>query len=133
MTTKTIKIDNYQTNIESLESEQATIDTIVTNIYTRFNSASNANNLQYALEVLQGYRYVPNKFRLVPGRYVRYIDTTDHTNMTLRLGGFVISDNGFSVTYKNPDRFIKLNKRHCIMFVHITYSEKLRCALTDLL
>ena len=84
MTTKTIKIDNYQTNIESLESEQATIDTIVTNIYTRFNSASNANNLQYALEVLQGYRYVPNKFRLVPGRYVRYIDTTDHTNMTLR-------------------------------------------------
>lgn len=122
----------YQENIVSLQQEEINTSTIITNIYERFINESNANSMQYALNVLQGYRYIPSTQCAPPGRYLRYIDTTDAHDMKLKLGGFVISDNGYSVTYKNHERFVKLNKRHCILFVLITDNERVRCALSSL-
>ena len=95
---------------------------------------NNYNNKENALESLENYRYVENKYVIPSGRYFRYIDTKDHTNMPLKLGGFVLSDNKFSITFKSAgeeQRIVKLNKRHCVLFVFITDSEKLRCHFTE--
>lgn len=122
---------NYQPNIESLEDERNIVIESINNIYSLKLNENNENNRNYALNVLSDtYRYVPNKFLLIPGRYIRYIDTSDSNDMKLKLGGFVISDNGYSIVYKNTNRLVKLNKKHCILFVSITYNEQLRCAIS---
>ena len=133
MPSKTISIDqNYQENICSLENEAAlTLDT-VNSIYDRFISEENYNNKMNALEALQNYRYVPSGHVIPSGRYIRYIDTKVHDNMPLKLGGFVTSDNGYSVVFKSSaesGRVVRLNKKHCIMFVYITDAEKVRVAI----
>ena len=129
--TKKIQVD-YQDNIGSLESEQKNTDDIINNIYNRFINEKNLNNREYALQVLKDYRYVPNKYVVPAGRYIRYIDTTNEKDMKLKLGGFVINDNKYSLTFKTNDKFVKLNKRHCIMFVSITRSEQIRSMLNSL-
>lgn len=132
---KTIKIcGNYQANIESVESEQRLTSSVIQNIYNRFMSESNLNHLHSALDALEGYRYVPRGFSIPSGRYIRYIDTTQHNDMPLKLGGFVLSDNGYSVVFKSSgftERVVRLNKKHCIMFVKITEAELLRLQLGD--
>ena len=129
---KTIKTD-YQDNITSLEETQKDTDAIINNIYSRFINEKNANNRDYALNVLKDYRYVPKGYIIPAGRYIRYIDTKNHNDMKLKLGGFVINDNKYSLVYKTTkDRFVKLDKSHCIMFVSITYSEQVRCLVNNL-
>jgi hypothetical protein len=119
-----------QPNITSLEHEKETVTNVIRNIYELHQNENNENNKEYALHCLaDSYRYVHNKYSIVPGLYVRYIDTKDHTDMKVKLGGFVISDNGYSIVYKNANRFVKLNKKHCILFVSITYNEQIRCAI----
>ena len=131
--TKNIKLNqNYQPNIESLEKEQKVTNEIINNIYSRFISEDNANNREYALNALNDYRYIRNDYIIPCGRFVRYIDTKDHNNMKLKLGGFVTSDNGYSFVYKScagDQRIVKVNKKHCIIFISITYDEQLRCAI----
>lgn len=120
----------YQPNITNLEEEKNICESIIQNIYQLCKNENNENNKEYALSCLvESYRYVPNKFFLIPGRYIRYIDMSDHTDMKVKLGGFVISDNGYSIVYKNDHRFVKLNKKHCILFMSITYNEQIRCAI----
>ena len=128
---KTIKLyNNYQNNILNLEDEkQKTVDAI-NNIYSLNMNENNKNNSDYALDALSDkYKIVPNKYTLVAGSYIRYIDTANYKDMKLRVGGFVLSDNGFSIVYKSNNRCVKLNKKHCIIFVYITYNEQLRCAI----
>lgn len=121
---------SYQPNITNLEREKQTCIIVIENIYELCKNEANQNNKEYALEcIADSYRYVPNKYMLIPGRYIRYIDTTDHTDMKVKLGGFVISDNGYSLVYKNENRFVKLNKKHCILFMSITYNEQIKCAI----
>ena len=135
-TTKTIKLsNNYQPNIESIKDEQNRTDDVINNIYSRFMTEANSNNMQYALDTLVEYRYVPNTFILPTGRFIRYIDTNDHANMILKLGGFVISDNGYSIVYKScatEQRIVKVNKKHCIVFLSINYDEQLRCSIKNM-
>ena len=128
---KSIKIyKNYQTNITNIELEKNKVHEIIQNIYQLYFNESNINNKDYAIQsLLEEYKYVNNKYSINPGSYVRYIDTSNHKDMKLKLGGFVITDNGYSLVYKNDNRFVKLNKKHCILFVKITYNEKLRCAI----
>ena len=122
--------ENYQPAITNLEHEkQTTIDSIK-NIYSLCKNENNQNNLEYSLISLSDtYKYVHKKFHLLPGSYIRYIDTSNHQDMKLKLGGFVISDNGYSIVFKNPNNFVKLNKKHCIIFVYITYNEQLKCTI----
>ena len=127
--TKTIKINkNYQPNIENVEDEEKLTKSVIRSIYSRFINEKNHNNMQYALEVLQEYRYAPNKYCIPQGRFIRYIDTKNHTDMKLKVGGFVLSDNGYSLTYRSSssENIVKLSKNHCIIFVQITYNDRLR-------
>jgi hypothetical protein len=128
---KQIKLyKNYQPHITNIEDEKQKTEEMIQNIYSLCINESNQNNRDYALSSLpEEYKYVSNKYSIVPGSYLRYIDTTNYKNMKLKLGGFVIHDNGHSLVYKNDNRFVKLNKKHCVLFVHITYNEKLRCAI----
>ncbi len=133
---KTIQISkNYQDNIDSVESEQSKTDGAVRNIYTRFSSEKNVNNMEYALKSLEGYRYVPHGYCIPQGHYVRYIDTSESNNMPLKVGGFLLSDNGYSMTIKSSanSMFVKINKRHCVVFVMITQAEYLRAATNSFL
>ena len=123
---------NYQANIDSIENEQKIVNETIVNIYERFMNEKNKNNMDYALEVLHMYRYVPNKYVIPAGRYVRYIDTGNHQDMKLRLGGFVTNDNGYSFTYKSSDKFVKVNKKHCIVFQSITSNEHIRVLASDI-
>ncbi len=133
MEIKTISIKSkYQENIKSIDEERKKLEEIVHNIYNRFINENNKNNLDYALEVLKEYRFIPNKYIIPNGRYIRYIDTKDTKDMKLKLGGFVISDNGYSTTYKSKTNLVKLSKKHCIIFVLITHAEKLAVALTNI-
>ena len=132
---KNIKISNeYQPNIQSINDEEKLTKNVVHNIYERFMSEKNYNNMQNALEALSNYRYVPNKYIFPTGRYIRYIDTTQHNDMPLKLGGFVLSDNKYSIVFKSAGctgRIVRLNKRHCILFIYITDAEHLRTAIID--
>ena len=106
----------------------------IRNIYDLCLNEANVNNLQYALDSLIGFRYIPNSFLIPNGRYVRYIDTKNHLDMKLRLGGFVTSDNSFSVSYIScaSSHVVKVNKKHCIFFIKVTQDELLRCSLINL-
>ena len=127
---KNIKIyKKYQSHITNIESEKQKVHQIIQNIYQLYLNESNENNKDYAVQSLDEYKYINNKISINPGSYLRYIDTSNHKDMKLKLGGFVINDNGRSLVYKNDNRFVKLNKKHCILFVKITYNEKLRCAI----
>lgn len=128
MPVKNIKLNQkYQTNIESRKKEQDITNEIVSNLYNRFMNEANANNLEYALGALEDYRYVPYGYCIPTGRYIRYIDNKDANDMKLKLGGFVLYDNKYSVTFKSSNsHIVKLNKRHCVMFVSITYNELMR-------
>jgi len=126
---KTIRT-SYQPNISDLEKEKQICIDVIENIYQLHKNEANENNKEYALACLADtYRYVPNKFQLIPGRYVRYIDMSNYTDMKVKLGGFLISDNGYSIVYKSERRLVKLNKKHCILFMSITYNEQIRCAI----
>ena len=131
---KTIEINTeYIPNIENIKNERKRTKEIIKNIYERFINEKNYNNRDGALEALENYRYVENKYVIPNGRYIRYIDTTDSEDMPLKLGGFVLNDNKYSITFKSAgeaQRIVKLNKRHCIMFVYITDTEKLRSELS---
>tara|TARA_B100001094_G_scaffold328186_1_gene388042 strand:+ start:1524 stop:1928 length:405 start_codon:yes stop_codon:yes gene_type:complete len=128
MTTKTIKLDKpYLKNIYNLEKEKKYAKDIITNVYERWMNESNYNHLQYALEALEEYRYVAPKYVIPNGRYIRYIDLKDPYDAKLRLGGFVIYDNGYSVTFMNRGKFIKINKKRAkAIFVRISDDELLR-------
>ena len=128
---KTIKIyKNYQANISNIQLEKTKVQEVINNIFSLCINEANQNNKDYAEQsLIDDYKYVNNKFSINPGSYLRYIDTSNHKDMKVKLGGFVIHDNGHSLVYKNDNRFVKLNKKHCVLFVRITYNEKLRCAI----
>ena len=128
---KNIKIyKNYQANISNIDVEKKKVQEVITNIYSLCINEANQNNKDYAEQsLIDEYKYVNSKYSINPGSYLRYIDTSNHKDMKVKLGGFVINDNGHSLVYKNDTRFVKLNKKHCILFVKITYNEKLRCAI----
>ena len=134
MATRTIQLKHrYQDNIKSLDEESAKVRNVVCTIYDRFINEQNANHKEYAINALQEYRYIPSKCIIPTGVYLRYIDTKNVSDMKLKVGGFVLNDNGYSVTFKSSanNMPIKLNKRKCILFTMITYNDRLRCAIAD--
>ena len=80
------------TNIEKKQKEVAHLVTKA--LENKFQSEFNTNTSHYAQQKLDGYCYVPNEYTLWEGRYCRYLCFYDITKVRLRLGGFVLSDNG---------------------------------------
>lgn len=127
MTTKVIHItsDNVP-NINDLEYERDRVITIVSNIVNRFPSEHNTNTLYKAFDDLEDYSYVPHEFSITPGRYVRYLNTTNAHAMVLKTGGFVVQDNSYTITLRNAFGVFKVNKRANVWFMRITEQDKFK-------
>lgn len=125
MSVKSIVISDFPP-IENVEHEMNRTRKVLTGMLNRFRSETNTSTLEYALDALDGYCYVPSKQTLWLGRYVRYLSTKDTKNMKLRIGGFVVSDNGYTVVLRqagdneNPKHVrVKKNADHVFFMVMI--------------
>ena len=120
---KTIKCDIFPPIDNVVQAMHTTLETVTQILSKRFPSEHNQNTLDYAHDVLDGYCYVPIRYKLWEGRYVRYLDMKDTFHMNLKLGGFVINDNKYTVTLKNDKHVFKVNKRNRLWFMTIHESD----------
>ena len=118
------------TNIEKKQKEVAHLVTKA--LENKFQSEFNTNTSHYAQQKLDGYCYVPNEYTLWEGRYCRYLCFYDITKVRLRLGGFVLSDNGYTVTIKQKNRLLKINKRNKYWFMTMTEDDQLKIKLKNI-
>jgi hypothetical protein len=90
---------------------------MITHLFDRYVSEANTNNKQYALEVLEGYYFIPSKLMAWNGRYIRYIDTKDTYDMKVKIGGFLVNDDKFTMVLKNQQRVFKVKKQNVVCFM----------------
>ena len=123
----------YQNNIIDLTQEEEQINNILNNTFKKYSSETNLNTYDYSLNTLQSeYVYVKNDVILANGKYIRYLDMKNPMEIILRIGGFVKTDNGYSVTIICPNKEIyKINKRKHIFFTKITDNDRIRCAVDE--
>ena len=123
----------YQNNIIDLTQEEEQISNILNNTFKKYSSETNLNTYDYSLNTLQSeYVYVKNDVILANGKYIRYLDMKNPMEIILRIGGFVKTDNGYSVTIICPNKEIyKINKRKHIFFTKITDNDRIRCAVDE--
>lgn len=119
--------------IENIERENKRTQVVVADLLNRFRSEQNTNTIEYATTALEYYCYVPIKHTLWSGRYVRYLSTSDTYNMKLKLGGFVMSDNGFTVTLVNEHRTFRVDKRKAVWFMTMVENDGYRIRMNELL
>ena len=131
-TTKSILIDSYVLKKDICNIKKET-ENIINDVYSRFKSEENENHRQYCIDKLENYIYVPKENKLWDGRNIRYIDTSNAFDMPLKLGGFLINDNGFVVTLKNNQRIFRVNKRGKYFFMNITSKDEFRDILKNVL
>ena len=118
MNDKTIILDkNYLPNIDGVENERNETMKIINDIYSRFNNEYNYNMKCYAEDALEGYRYAHKRYNIPEGLYIRYIDTRNPNELSLKTGGFVIDDNGWSIQLKNDRGLFKIRKNKCNIFI----------------
>lgn len=108
-TTKTIAISEFPP-IQDIGYEMNRCRKVTSDLFNRYRSEHNTNELEYALNALDGYCYVPNKQHLWLGRYVRYLSLKNHLKIKLCLGGFVVSDNGYTVVLRQGERYVRIRK-----------------------
>ena len=133
MSVKSIVISDFPP-IENVEHEMKRTRKVLTGILNRFRSETNTSTLEYALDALDGYCYVPLKQTLWLGRYVRYLSTKDTKGMKLRLGGFVVSDNGYTVVLKQGPRLVRVKKNaNHVFFMVMIDSDVTRIQMKNLL
>lgn len=111
MSTKTIVINDFPP-IQDIAYELERTRKVLTDLLSkRFRSETNTNTLDYAMDALDGYCYVPLNQRLWLGRYARYLSLENPKEIKLRLGGFVVADNGYTVSLKQTDeKFVRVKK-----------------------
>lgn len=130
MSQKVIKFQKpYLPNIDNLVEEEQQLNEVIHNICNRYKNENNTNTLNYSLEALEGYRYVPNKYLIPSGTLIRFLDTYKPFELKLRLGGFVISDTGYRVTFKSNGKIMSLQKKNSVIFSLITQDERFRLVL----
>jgi hypothetical protein len=109
-TTKTIVISEFPP-IQDIGYEMNRTRKVTNDLFKRYRSEENTNELDYALNALDGYCYVPNKYNLWMGRYVRYLSLKNHLKIKLCLGGFLVSDNGYTVVLRQGEsRYVHVRK-----------------------
>ena len=131
--TKTIRLSKkYQKNIENLKKEGDLVTSVIQNTFAKFQNEHNFNTMEYSLDVLpENFVYVPNDTVIANGKYVRYLDMKKPLEIYLRLGGFVLADNGYSITMKGVDRNFKVVKKHNLFFCQITDTDRIRSAVEE--
>ena len=133
MATKTIKLSKkYQDNIQDFKKEQDTVRQIVQSTFEKFQNESNFNSMEYALDVLpEEFVYVPNSTLLSEGRYIRYLDMRDPLEIKLRIGGFLLSDNGYTISLKGPEKTFRVSKKTSLFFSQINETDRVRVAINQ--
>ena len=133
MYTKTIKLTKkYQQNIQNFKKEQDLIIQVIKNTFEKFQNESNFNSMEYALDVLpEEFVYVPNDTFLSEGRYIRYLDMRSPLDIKLRIGGFLLSDNGYTINLKGPEKTFRVSKKTSLFFSQINESDRVRVAVND--
>ena len=131
MTTKTIKLaKKYQQNIEDLKKEQDKVREVIQNTFEKFQNEANFTSMEYALDVLpEEFVYVSNNTLLSEGRYIRYLDMRDPLNIKMRIGGFLLADNGYTISLKGPKRTFRVSKKTSLFFSQINDSDRIRAAV----
>ena len=130
MSSKTVYINTHPpiTDIEKCKKDTTKI---INDIYHRFVTEANENHRQNCLQKLEDYCFVNNKNKMWDGRHVRYVDTTNAFDMPLKLGGFLIDDNGYTVTLKNDKRIFRVRKQGKHFFMMINNRDKIRSLLIN--
>ena len=75
--------------------------------------------------------YIENDYLVPQGKYIRYLDLRDTTNIKLRIGGFVLNDNGYSVSIKGFKKCIKFSKKNVLIFIQLTDTDFIKHAVQD--
>lgn len=126
-TTKVIRLSsNHAPNVTDLEYERERVVTVTSDLLNRFPSEHNTNTLYEALDALEDYMYVPLEYTITPGRYARYLNTSNAHAMVLKTGGFVVQDNAYTVTLRNAYGVFRVNKRNNVWFARINEQDKFR-------
>lgn len=130
---KVIKLSKkYQENITDIEKEKRQVYDVIQNTFSKFINEENYNTMDYAMETLiDNYAYVSSNIVLSQGRYIRYLDLKDPMSIKLRLGGFVINDNGYTLCLKGPEKQFKVSKKNILIFSQINDSDRIRAAVDD--
>ena len=133
MSTKTIKLSKkYQENIQDFKKEQDTVRQVIQSTFEKFQNESNFNSMEYALDVLpEEFVYVPNSTLLSEGRYVRYLDMRDPLDIKLRIGGFLLADNGYTISLKGPEKTFRVSKKTSLFFTQINETDRVRVAINQ--
>ena len=131
--TKTIKLSKkYQDHVTDLLKEQRIVQDIIENTFSKFQNENNYNVMEYALDILvDNFTYVSNDTYITPGKYVRYLDMKNPLDIKLRIGGFALADNGYTVTLKGSDNSFRVSKKNGIFFTQITDTDKVRAAVNE--
>jgi hypothetical protein len=119
MNIKTINITVFP-KVENLEKELNAIERVLRVSLDKFRNENNVNVIDEAMTSLsEEYVYVPLQFTLWEGRYVRYLDLTNPLLMRLKMGGFVVTDNTYTVTLKNEFGIYRVTKRARLWFMKL--------------
>ena len=129
---KRVFVDTFPP-ISDVNREIQRTQNVLTEMLNRFASEDNSNTLEHALSALDGYCYVPVRSKLWPGRYCRYLNMSKSFNMKLMLGGFVVSDDGYTVTLKTTTGALRVSKRGCIWFMVMIDEDIKRIQMNSLL
>lgn len=120
--------------IQSIEIENEKTQTCIDNIYDRFPSEANINHHGYAQEKLVNFRYVPLKYVIPNGSYVRFIDLRTPYDAMVFSGGFVVRDNGYSVVVKaaREERVFTFDRSKYAVFLQMTVDDQMRIQMRDM-
>jgi len=131
--TKTIFVNEY--HFDDIEKEHQRVQEMLSNtLLKKFKSECNHNTFDYAEDVLHDYVYVPSNVAMWVGRYCRYIDMTSPLTMKLKLGGYIVNDNRYTVTLlTHKKRIYNVSKRCKLWFMLPTCNDINRIKLNNLL
>ena len=99
----------------------------------KFVSETNTNTYEYATNALDNYCYVPSKYTLWHGRYIRYLDTSSPFEIKLKLGGFMVSDNGYTVEFRRDKKTFRIDRRNKLFFMIMTQADLDRIHINNLI
>ena len=120
--------------ISDIMSKEEEVSSMLSDLlYTKFKSESNLNTLYYSRKVLNGYCYVPSQYTIWVGRYCRYLCLNDIMNIKMKVGGFVINDNGYTVTIKQNKKIFKVEKNGKYWFMTMTEDDQLKINLKQMM
>jgi hypothetical protein len=132
---KNIKIHKQTSDkeVKDLDKEGLILTKLLHDTSKKFKTENNMNTIEYCTDVLMNdYVYVPLINTLSIGRYCKYIDMSDPNNFKLKMGGFVISDNNYTVVMKQNHKIFKVIKRSKLWFMKLNDIDKMKLKLLHL-